>query len=80
MFQRGGIQIVSDQIFTRDTQRQDLPRIETQIHRRKKAKAFSALEPEWDQVEQMPPLHLRMPSGRMTSSTLPKYAKNSSHE
>ena len=50
---------------THDAQRQDRPRIETQIHRRKKAKAFSALEPEWDQIDEVPPSHLRMPSGRM---------------
>jgi hypothetical protein len=66
-----GDAIVLEQPLTRDTQRQDHPRIETQIHRRKKAKAFSVLESEWDQVEQMPPLHLRMPTGRMASSTLP---------
>jgi hypothetical protein len=46
-------------------QGQDRPRIETQIHRRKTAKAFSALEPEWDQIDQVPPSHLRMPSSRM---------------
>jgi hypothetical protein len=56
-------------------QSQDRPRIETQIHRRKKAKAFSALEPEWDQIDQVPPSHLRMPSGRMASAP-PNRAKN----
>lgn len=56
-------------------QRQDRPRIETQIHRRKKAKAFSALEPEWDQIDQVPPSHLRMPSGRMASAP-PNRVKN----
>jgi hypothetical protein len=56
-------------------QRQDRPRIETQIHRRKKAKAFSALEPEWDQIDQVPPFHLRMPSDRMASAP-PKRAKS----
>ena len=60
-----GNTVVPDQPVNRDTQRQDRPRIETQIHRRKKAKAFSALEPEWDQVGYMPPSHLRMPSVRM---------------
>ena len=60
--------MVPGQPSTRDAQRQDRPRIETQIHRRKKAKAFSALEPEWDQIDQMPPSHLRMPSGRMAST------------
>jgi len=37
--------MVPDQPPTHGDQRQDRPRIETQIHRRKKAKAFSALEP-----------------------------------
>ena len=60
--------MVPNQPLARDTQRQDRPRIETQIHRRKKAKAFSALEPEWDQIDQMPPSNLRMPSGRMAST------------
>ena len=55
----------SDQLLTCNAQGQEYPRIETQIHRRKKAKAFSALEPEWDQIDQIPPSHLRMPSGRM---------------
>lgn len=36
-------------------------RIETQIHRRRKAKALSPLEPEWDISEQAPPARLRMP-------------------
>lgn len=40
-------------------------RLETQIHRRKKAKAFSSLLPEWDQKDQDTPLHLRMDSRRM---------------
>ena len=75
-----GDTIVPEQPLTRDSQRQDRPRIETQIHRRKKAKAFSALESEWDEDAQMQPLHLRMPSDRMASSTLPNYAKNSSQE
>jgi hypothetical protein len=51
------------------------PRLETQIHRRKKAKAFSALEPEWDQVDEVPPSHLRMSSGRM-SPTPPNRVKS----
>lgn len=62
---------------THDDHPQDPPRIETQIHRRKKAKAFSALEPEWDQVDQVPPSHLRMPSGSM-APTPPNKAKNPS--
>lgn len=57
--------MVPDQPPTRNVQPQDHPRIETQIHRRKKAKAFSALEPEWDEIDQVPPSHLRMPSVRM---------------
>lgn len=40
-------------------------RIETQIHRRKKARAFSPLLPEWDQPDVAPPAHLRMESSRM---------------
>jgi hypothetical protein len=36
------------------------PRIETQIHRRRKAKALSALEVEWDGSQQSPPTQLRM--------------------
>lgn len=35
-------------------------RIETQIHRRQKAKALSPLEPEWDISEPIPPSQLRM--------------------
>ena len=58
-------------------QRQDRPRIETQIHRRKKAKAFSALESEWDQIDKVKPSHLRMPPGRM-APTPPNKAKNPS--
>ena len=69
--------MLPDQPPTRDAQRQDRPRIETQIHRRKKAKAFSALEPEWDQIDQMPPSHLRMPTGRM-APTPQNRAKNPS--
>ena len=57
--------MASDQPRIHDMQSRDRPRIETQIHRRKKAKAFSALEPEWDQIGQIPPSHLRMPSGLM---------------
>jgi hypothetical protein len=47
------------------------PRIKTQIHRRKKAEAFSALEPEWDRADRVPPSHLRMPSNRM-APTMPR--------
>ena len=69
--------MVSGQSPTHDAQCQDRPRIETQIHRRKKAKALSALEPEWDQIDQVSPSHLRMPSDRM-STTPPNKAKSSS--
>lgn len=66
-----------DQPPAHDAHPQDRPRIETQIHRRKKAKAFSALESEWDYFEQVPPSHLRMPSGRM-ARTPPNKAKSPS--
>jgi hypothetical protein len=66
-----------DKLPTHAAQRQVRPRIETQIHRRKKAKAFSALEPEWDQVDQVSPSHLRMASGRMLP-TSPNRAKSPS--
>jgi len=58
--------MVPDQLPPHGAQYQERPRIETQIHRRKKAKAFSALEPEWDHNDQVVPSHLRMPSGRMS--------------
>ena len=61
-----GTVMASNQPPIRDTQR----RIETQIHRRKKAKAFSALEAEWDDIGPMPPVHLRMPSGLMVPTPL----------
>lgn len=35
-------------------------RIETQIHRRRKAKALSPLEAEWDSSQPLPPATLRM--------------------
>jgi hypothetical protein len=66
--------MVPDPPPTHNAQRQARPRIETQIHRRKKAKAFSALEPEWDQIDHMSPSHLRMSSGCM-SPTPPNRAK-----
>ena len=40
-------------------------RIETQIHRRKKARAVLPLEVEWEVGSLGPPSSLRMPSGRM---------------
>ena len=40
-------------------------RIETQIHRRKKAKALSPLTAEWDVRRPDTPAKLRMPSSRM---------------
>ena len=72
--------MLPDQPPTRDAQPQNRPRIETQIHRRKKAKAFSALKPEWDQVDQLPPSHLRMPSGRMAPTPPNKKTKNPEKE
>jgi hypothetical protein len=69
--------MLPDKSPARDAQRQGRPRIETQIHRRKKAQAFSALEPEWDQIDQVSPSHLRMPANRM-SSTQPNRAKKPS--
>jgi hypothetical protein len=68
--------MVTDKPPAHDAQLQDRPRIETQIHRRKKAKAFSALEPEWDHIDQVPPSHLRMPPSHM-APTPPNKAKNS---
>jgi len=44
------------------------PRIETQIHRRKKAKALSPLTAEWDARRPDAPAKLRMPSSRMKKS------------
>lgn len=44
-------------------------RIETQIHRRRKAKALSPLEQEWDISEQAPPAQLRMPRPPSPPST-----------
>jgi hypothetical protein len=73
--------MVPGQPPSRGAQRQDRPRIETQIHRRKKAKAFSALEPEWDQIDHVSSSHLRMPSGRMSTilpNKLPNKTKSSS--
>jgi hypothetical protein len=58
--------MVPDQPPTHGAQHHERSRIETQIHRRKKAKAFSALEPEWDHNDHVSPSHLRMPSGRMS--------------
>lgn len=40
-------------------------RIDVQIHRRKKIKALSALETEWDARSAHPPLGLRMASDKM---------------
>jgi hypothetical protein len=70
--------MVPEQLPTHGAQRQDRPRIETQIHRRKKAKAFSALEPEWDQTGEESPSHLRMPSDRMAPTPPTKRSKDPS--
>ena len=69
--------MVPDQLPTPGAPRPGRRRIETQIHRRKKAKAFSALQSEWDQKDQMSPSHLRMISGRM-SPIPPNRAKSPS--
>jgi len=63
---------------THGGQHKNRPRIETQIHRRKKSKALSVLEPEWDQIDQVPPSHLRMPSGRMSPTPPTKRSKDPS--
>jgi hypothetical protein len=42
-------------------------RLETQIHRRKKARPFSPLLPEWETHDQTAPLHLRMDAARMAA-------------
>ncbi len=47
-------------------------RIETQIHRRKKAKAVPPLESEWDADAGAPPDRLRMPADRMDRTPKPK--------
>lgn len=41
-------------------------RIETQIHRRKKAKPVFPLEAEWDAESATPPTGLRMPPDKMS--------------
>lgn len=43
-------------------------RIETQIHRRKKAKAVFPLEAEWDARSNRLPVGLRMPSDKMKNA------------
>jgi hypothetical protein len=43
------------------------PRLQTQIHRRKKAKALSPLLSEWEQSNRAVPTHLRMDAAMMTS-------------
>ncbi len=47
----------------------DLPesrkRINTQIHRRSKAKAVYPLSDEWEETSPLPPKQLRMPSSNM---------------
>jgi hypothetical protein len=48
------------------------PRIETQIHRRKKARKIPPLESEWDDEQGKPPPHLRMPPGNMDRNPKPK--------
>lgn len=48
------------------------PRIETQIHRRKKAKKVLPLESEWDAESGLPPQRLRMPAESMDRNPRPK--------
>jgi hypothetical protein len=43
------------------------PRIQTQIHRRQKAKAVPPMEDEWDAQSKNPP-NLRTPSSKMKKS------------
>lgn len=47
------------------------PRLETQIHRRKKAKARSPLLPEWEPTNHAPPVHLRMDAAMMAAKPSP---------
>jgi len=48
-------------------------RLNTQIHRRKKAKAFSPLLPEWEEtVDQSAPDHLRMKAALMAPTASPR--------
>jgi hypothetical protein len=42
--------------------------LDTQIHRRKKAKAFSPLLPEWERTDETAPAHLRMDAALMVSN------------
>jgi len=46
-------------------------RIETQIHRRSKAKATSPLQAEWDEDSGEAPQGLRMPEDRMNRRSEP---------
>jgi len=50
-------------------------RLETQIHRRKKAKAFSPLLSEWDRTDQNAPAHLRMDASLMAPKSSPPVKK-----
>ncbi len=43
------------------------PRIQTQIHRRQKAKAVPPMKDEWDDQSKIPP-NLRTPSSKMKKS------------
>ena len=51
-----------------ESRRDSVRRIDTQIHRRKKAKAVPPLQAEWDVTEETPPTKLRMPSENMSRS------------
>lgn len=50
-------------------------RIETQIHRRRKAKALTPLEPEWDISQPDPPSQLRMSPSPVPPPDLLKHSK-----
>jgi len=49
------------------SERPSRARLDTQIHRRKKAKAFSPLLPEWEGSDATAPAHLRMDAALMAS-------------
>jgi hypothetical protein len=46
-------------------------RLETQIHRRKKARALSPLESEWERTDEGIPSHLRMNADLMAPKISP---------
>ena len=58
-------------------ERYSRPRLETQIHRRKKAKAFSPLLQEWERKDQTVPSHLRMDAALMDCRPKPEQRRTS---